>query len=149
MNSGINYIILIIVLYTIWTILMEAISKNYSSCFCIILKINIFAGLLALILLYFHTKKECKHHHSIKEIFNMPYIILFGLVLIAMTSVICNKYWLKAVKTTNSGYVVGLSNIHVVIVAILSVFLFKTKMNKHNYLGIVAIIGGSYLLTKN
>jgi len=148
MNSAINYIILIIVLYSIWTIIMEAISKKYSSCFCITLKTYIFAGIIALIFMYFHTKHDCQHHDSIKDIFNMPIVILIGLVLIACASLMGNKYWLKAVNTTNSGFVVGLTNIYIVIVALLSVFLFNTKMNNYNYLGIFTIIGGTYLLTK-
>jgi drug/metabolite transporter (DMT)-like permease len=148
MNSAINYIILIIVLYSIWTIIMEAISKKYSSCFCITLKIYIFAGILSLIFMYFHTKHDCQHHDSIKDIFNMPIVILIGLILIACASLMGNKYWLKAVNTTNSGFVVGLTNIYIVIVALLSVFLFNSKINKYNYLGIFTIIGGTYLLTK-
>ena len=147
MNSAISYIVIIIVLYSIWTIIMEAISKNYSSCFCITLKIYIFAGIISLILMYFHVKNDCKHHDTIKDIIKTPLIILIALIFISLI-IISNKYWLQAVTYTNSGFVSALSNGYIIIVAILSAFLFKSKIKKLHYFGILAIIGGSYLLTK-
>ncbi len=148
MNSVISYIVIIIVLYSMWTIIMEAISKNYSSCFCITLKTYIFAGIMALILMYFHVKNDCKHHDTLKDIINTPIIIIIGLILVSLVIIISNKYWLKAVTQSNSGFVSALSNVYIVIVAILSAFLFKSKIKQQHYFGILAIVGGSYLLTK-
>ena len=148
MNSVLYYIIIIIVLYSIWTIIMEAISKKYSSCFCITLKTYIFAGVLAIILLYFHIKNGCKHHESLLDITKTPLIILASLILVAMTSLMSNRYWLKAVNKANSGYVVAMTNIYIVVVAILSVYFFKTKIKPTQYLGMLIIMGGCYLLTK-
>ena len=142
------HIIIIIVLTSLWTIIIEAISKNYSSCFCITLKTYIFAGIISMILMYFHIKNDCKHHHTFKDIINTPIIIIIGIILISLIIIIINKYWLKAVKHTNSGFVSAFSNLYIVIVAILSAFLFKSKIKQKQYLGILTIIVGSYLLIK-
>lgn len=148
MNTSLYYIILIIVMYAIWTIIIEAISKKYSNCFCITLKIYIFAGVISLLLMYFHIKNGCTHHESLTEISQMPISVLLGILLIAIMSIMANRYWIKAVETTNSGYVSALTSTNIVIVAILSAFFFKSKITRQNYLGILAIIGGTYLLVK-
>ena len=70
--------------------------QKYSSCFCITLKTYIFAGVIALILMYFHVKNDCNHHDSLKDIINMPIMVLIGIVLIACASLLGNKLWLKA-----------------------------------------------------
>lgn len=148
MNTSLYYIILIIVIYAIWTIIIEAIAKKYSNCFCITLKIYIFAGVISLLLMYFHTKNGCKHHESLNEIIKTPFIVLLGIILIALMTIMANRYWIKAVENTNSGYVTALTSTNIIIVAILSAFLFKSKITKQDYLGIFAIIGGTYLLVK-
>ena len=148
MNSVTYYIILIIVMYAIWTIIIEAISKKYSNCFCITLKIYIFAGVIALLLMHYHVKNGCSHHESLTEIAQMPIAVLLGILLIAIMSIMANRYWIKAVENTNSGYVSALTSINIVIVAILSAFLFKSKITRQHYFGILAIIGGTYLLVK-
>jgi drug/metabolite transporter (DMT)-like permease len=148
MNTGLYYIILIIIMYAIWSIMIEAITKKYSNCFCITLKIYIFAGAIALLLMYFHVKNGCTHHESLTQLANMPAIILLGILLISLMSILSNRYWIKAVENTNSGYVSALTSINIIIVAILSAFLFKSNITKMNYLGILTIIGGTYLLVK-
>lgn len=148
MNTSLYYIILIIVMYAMWTIIIEAISKNYSNCFCITLKIYIFAGIISLLLMYFHTKNGCKHHESITEIAKMPMIILLAIILLGFMTILANRYWIKAVEDTNSGYVAALASVNIIIVAILSAFLFKSKITKQHYIGILAILGGTYLLVR-
>ena len=148
MNNVTYYIILIIVMYALWTIILEGISKKYSTCFCITLKIYIFAGVISLLLMYFHVKNGCKHHESLMEIAQMPLTILIGLLLIAIMSIMTNKYWIKAIEDKNAGYVTALTSTYIIIVAIASAFLFKSKITRQHYLGILAIIGGTYLLVK-
>ena len=148
MNKSLYYIILIIVMYAIWAIIIEGISKKYSNCFCITLKIYIFAGVIALLLMHYHVKNGCSHHESLTEIAQMPFVVLLGILLIAIMGIISNRYWIKVVETTNSGYVSALTSINIIIVAILSAFLFKSKITRQHYLGIFAIIGGTYLLVK-
>jgi drug/metabolite transporter (DMT)-like permease len=148
MNSVTYYIILIIVMYALWTIILEGISKKYSTCFCITLKIYIFAGVIALLLMHYHVKNGCSHHESLTEIAKMPISVLVGILLIAIMSIMANKYWIKAIEDKNAGYVSALTSTYIIIVAIASAFLFKSKITRQHYFGILAIIGGTYLLVK-
>jgi len=77
-----------------------------------------------------------------------PKILLIGLIIIAFVIILANRTWVKAVSQSNAGFVSAISNTYIVIVTILSAYLFKTEIKPIQYLGIGAIIGGCYLLAK-
>lgn len=148
MESWVYYTFSIIILYAIWAIGMEILVKKYKSCACISLQTYMFAGLIAFILFYYHIKNGCDHYNNVSDIFSAPKILLIGLIIVAFVIILANRTWVKAVSVSNAGFVSAISNSYVVIVTLLSAYLFKTKIKPLQYLGIGAIIGGCYLLSK-
>ena len=148
MEGLVYYTFSIIILYAIWAIGMEIIVKKYTNCACISLQTYIFAGLISFILFYYHIKKGCDHYHCVSDIFSAPKLLLVGLIIVAFVIILANITWIKAVSLSNAGLVSAISNSYIVIVTLLSAYLFKTKIKPLQYLGISAIIGGCYLLTR-
>ena len=148
MDHWIYNVALIIILYSVWALGLELLSKKYSTCECLSLQTYIFAGLIALIILFFHIKKGCNHYKSITDIKKTPMIILIGLVVIALTIVLANRVWYKAVSKVNSGVLAAVTNSYIILVAIASAYLYRTKIKTTQYIGIGCIMFGSYMLTK-
>lgn len=148
MEGWVYYTFSIIILYAIWALGMEILVKKYKNCACISLQTYIFAGIIAFILFYYHIKKGCDHYHCVSDIFSAPKILLIGLIIVAFVIILANRTWTKAVSLSNAGFVSAISNSYVVIVTILSAYLFKTKIKPLQYLGIGSIIGGCYLLSR-
>lgn len=148
MESWIYNILFIIILYAVWALGMEIIVKKYTNCTCISLQTYMFAGLFASILFCNHIRNGCHHYKSINDIIRTPKGIIFWLIIISLAIIIANQSWVKAVKQTNSGFVSAITNSYIVIVTIISAYLFNTKIKTIQYVGIASIIGGCYLLTK-
>lgn len=148
MKSWIYNILYIIILYAVWALGMEIIVKKYTNCTCISLQTYMFAGLFALILFCNHIKNGCPHYKSINDIIKAPKGIIIWLIIISLAIIFANQSWLKAVKRTNSGFVSAITNSYIVIVTIISAYLFNTKITPIQYTGIASIIGGCYLLSR-
>ena len=148
MEHWIYNIFIIIVLYSIWALGLELLSKKYSRCECLSLQTYIFAGVMAMILLLFHIKKGCKHYKSIKDFKNTPLIILLGLVIISSAIVWANRQWYQAVNKVNSGIISATTSTYIILVTIVSAYLYRTKISTKQYIGIGTILGGIFLLVK-
>jgi drug/metabolite transporter (DMT)-like permease len=146
MEHWIYNIAIIIVLYSIWALGLELLSKKYSSCECLSLQTYIFAGTIALILLLFHIKKGCTHYKSISDIKNTPLLILIGLIIIACAIVMANRHWYQAVNKVNSGFISATTSTYIVLVTFASAYLYRTKISTKQYIGIATILGGTFLL---
>jgi drug/metabolite transporter (DMT)-like permease len=148
MKDWLKYSFGLVFVYTLWTLIFEYIVKKHSDCFCSILFVYIFAGILATFVLLSHIKKDCKLYKKITDIKTMPIFILILIVIISVCVIISNKLWVNALKYSNSGYIGSISNLYIVFVTILSAYLFKTKVSMINGAGIGAMLFGAYLLSK-
>lgn len=149
MEKWIKYSLYLVILYTIWTLIFEYIIKKHTNCFCVTLLTYIFAGTIALVLLFNHIKKDCKHMDKLTDINNIPLIVLALIILVSFCIISTNKLWLKALENgKNSGYVGSISNLYIVFVTILSSYIFAHKINNKGIMGIIMMLGGAYLLAK-
>jgi drug/metabolite transporter (DMT)-like permease len=148
MEAWVYHTFTIIILYAIWAIGMEILVKKYSNCACISLQTYIFAGIIASILFYHHIQKGCVHYKCVSDIMSAPRVLLIGLIIVSFVIIMANRTWIKAVSLSNSGFVSAVSSTYIVIVTLLSAYLFKTKVKPIQYLGIGLIVGGCYLLAK-
>jgi len=149
MEKWIKYSLYLVILYTIWTLIFEYIIKKHTNCFCVTLLTYVFAGTIALILLFNHIKKDCKHMDKLTDINNIPSIVLALIILVSFCIISTNKLWLKALENgKNSGYVGSISNLYIVFVTILSSYIFAHKINNKGIMGIIMMLGGAYLLAK-
>lgn len=149
MEKWIKYSLYLAILYTIWTIIFEYIIKKYTNCFCVTLLTYIFAGTLALILLFNHIKKDCKHMNKLTDINNLSPIILGLIVLIGFCIISTNKLWIKTLENgKNAGYVGSISNLYIVFVTILSSYIFAHKIDNNSIIGIILMLVGAYLIAK-
>ena len=149
MEKWIKYSLYLVILYTIWTLIFEYIIKKHTNCFCVTLLTYVFAGTIALILLFNHIKKDCKHMDKLTDINNIPSIVLALIILVSFCIISTNKLWLKALENgKNSGYVGSISNLYIVFVTILSSYIFAHKIDNNSIIGIIMMTGGAYLLAK-
>lgn len=149
MEKWIKYSLYLVILYTIWTLIFEYIIKKHTNCFCVTLLTYVFAGTIALILLFNHIKKDCKHMDKLTDINNIPLIVLALIILVSFCIISTNKLWLKALENgKNSGYVGSISNLYIVFVTILSSYIFAHKINNKGIMGIIMMLGGAYLIAK-
>jgi len=149
MEKWIKYSLYLVILYTIWTLIFEYIIKKHTNCFCVTLLTYVFAGTIALILLFNHIKKDCKHMDKLTDINNIPSIVLALIILVSFCIISTNKLWLKALENgKNSGYVGSISNLYIVFVTILSSYIFPHKINNKGIMGIIMMLGGAYLIAK-
>jgi uncharacterized membrane protein len=148
MTNSLNNIFIIIILYSIWALGLELLSKKYSQCECLSLQTYIFAGTIASIFLFFHIKKGCNHYKNISDITKTPIKVLLCIVIISIAIVWANRAWYKAVNKTNSGFVSALTSSYIILVAIISAHMYRTKIKMSQYIGIGSIITGCYLLSK-
>jgi len=149
MENWIKYSLYLVILYTIWTLIFEYIIKKHTNCFCVTLLTYVFAGTLALILLFNHIKKDCKHMNKITDINNLSPIVLGLIIFVSFCVISTNKLWLKALENgKNSGYVGSISNLYIVFVTILSSYIFAHKIDNKNIIGIVLMLIGAYLIAK-
>lgn len=149
MENWIKYSLYLVILYTLWTLIFEYIVKKHTNCFCIILFTYIFAGIIALILLLSHVKKDCKHMNKITDINNLSPMILGLIIFVSFCIILSNKIWIKALENgKNSGYIGSISNLYIIFVTILSSYIFAHKINNKSIIGIVLMLIGSYLIAK-
>ena len=148
MKPWIYNIIIIVILYSIWSLGLEFLSKQYTNCECMSMQTYIFAGIIATIMLILHINNGCENYKKINDIAKMPMIIFICLTIIAIAIVWANKAWYKAVNHVNSGFVSAMSSSYIIIVTIISAYLFRTKITKEQYIGIGLMMGGCYLLAK-
>jgi uncharacterized membrane protein len=148
MEEWLMYSLIVVIIYTVWTILYEEILKKHDDCACMPLKMYMIVGILALIYFIYHVKHECKHGdkitHSLKSTNSKVFIYIS---IIAVFVLLSNRFLLKAiVDKGNSGYVYSITNMYIIMVTILSAYLYNTKIEKKHIIGIVAIIFGSGVL---
>ena len=148
MEGWIYNTLFIIILYAVWALGMEIVVKKYTTCTCISLQTYMFAGLFALVLFCNHIKSGCPHYKSLSDIVKAPKVIIFWLIIVSLAIILANRSWIKAVKDTNSGFVSAITNSYIVIVTIISAYLFNTKITTIQYAGIASIVAGCYLLSK-
>jgi drug/metabolite transporter (DMT)-like permease len=148
MENWLKYSLYIVIFYTLWTIVFEYIIKRYTDCFCIILITYVLTGILALLYLQYHIKTDCKIFNNIGDIKKIPNIILLFMVIIALSVLITNKLWIKALENnTNAGYVGSIANMYIIFVTLISAYLFQSKLTLKNIGGIIIMLGGAYLLS--
>ena len=148
MQEWLKYSIYLIILYTIWTIIFEYIVKKHTSCFCITLKTYIIAGILAFIYLIYHIKHNCKHFNNLSDIKNISSVLLLLIVFMALCVLITNKLWINALDhNVNAGYIGSISNMYIILVTIISAYLFNSNITKKNIFGIIIMITGAYLIS--
>lgn len=146
MEHWIYNIIIIIVLYSIWALGLELLSKKYSSCECLSLQTYIIAGVIATIIMLFHIKKGCTNYKSISDVKNTPLLVLIGVIIIACAIVMANRHWYQAVSKVNSGLISATTSTYIILVTLVSAYLYRTKITAKQYIGIGTILGGTYLL---
>lgn len=149
MEKWLLYSFITVFIYTIWTIIYEEIVKNHDNCFCIQLKIYMMIGIFAFIYFIYHIQYECKHGKTVKDSIyatsNMAYIYA---LIIAILSIIANKYIIKAVLNKgNSGHVYSIVNVYIVLVTFISAYLYNTRVGKKDMIGIITILFGSMILS--
>ena len=147
MYSWVYYSLLIIIIYTIWTVTYEVIIKNHDNCLCVPLKMYIITGIFAVLFYLYHINTECKHGNTI-NIFNTTSIkVILMLAFISFLILLSNRYWLKAlIKKGNSGYVAALTNTYIILVTFISAYMYNNSIEKQHVAGIFAIIIGSAML---
>ncbi len=146
MEHWIYNIFIIIILYSIWALGLELLSKKYSNCECLSLQTYIFAGIIASVVMYFHIKKGCTQYKSISDVKNTPLLVLIGIIIIACAIVTANRHWYKAVNKVNSGFISATTSTYIILVTLASSYLYRTKISFKQYIGIGTILGGTYLL---
>lgn len=149
MEKWIVYSLIVVIIYAIWTLIYEEIIKKHDNCFCMQLKIYMIVGILSFLYFLYHIQSECNHGKTIKESIdgtsNKAY---FYIMIIAVLSIMANKFILKAILDKgNSGYVYSITNIYIVFVTLASAYLYNTQVKNKDIFGIFAIIAGSALLS--
>lgn len=57
-----------------------------------------------------------------------------------------NRQWYQAVNKVNSGIISATTSTYIILVTIVSAYLYRTKISTKQYFGIGTILVGTYLL---
>ncbi len=148
MEEWLVYSLIVVIIYTVWTLLYEEIVKKHDDCACMPLKMYMIVGVLALIFFIYHVKHECKHGDKISSCIKSTNTKVFIYIsVIAIFILLSNRFLLKAIiEKGNSGYVYSITNMYIIMVTILSAYLYNTKVERKHMIGIAAILVGSGIL---
>ena len=148
MEEWLIYSLIVVIIYTVWTMLYEEVVKKHDDCLCMPLKMYILVGIFAVFFLFYHVKNECKHGTDIKNTIqstNLKSLLYIG--LIAILILMANRFLLKAILDKgNSGYVYSVTNMYIIIVTVLSAYFYNTEIKKKHIFGILTILVGSGIL---
>jgi drug/metabolite transporter (DMT)-like permease len=150
MKKWFMYSLIVVIIYTLWTLLYEQIIKKQDDCFCMPLKIYMIVGILAFLFFLYHVKNECKHACTIKE--NIMEKTSFKgysyIFIIAILILLSNRFILNAIiDKGNSGYVYSIANTYIIVVTLISAYMSNTTINKKDIIGIFAILTGTTIIS--
>jgi|SRR3989344_1580242 len=85
---------------------------------------------------------------STKTSIKITFFMLILLIIAAVFSLLGNYFQVKAVNDApNPGYAITLQSTSLILITILSIFLFKSSFSWVKLVGILVVIFGSYLLS--
>ena len=148
MKSWFIYGFIIAIIYAIWSILIEDVTKKNKNCLCITLYIYILVGIISLIYLFYHSMHECHHGSNMKDNllqFNKSSILkIISVSFLVITSFILLNYCFK--NDINVLNVYAMSNLYIVFFALYGAVILSNKLSIVNIIGISMVIGGIALL---
>ena len=149
MEIWLIYSLLIMFIYTIWTIMQEYIVKNHDDCFCVNYKIYIVAGLISFIYLMYHLKShECTHSKTLMGTIKYSNIKVWSIILfISILIIIVAKYWVLAViDNGNSGYVTAITSISIIFITLYSYYTSNDNISSTKLMGVIIMLIGTGMI---
>lgn len=138
------YSLIVIGIYAIWELLWEYITRKHDVCWCTSLITIISAGAISIIILLYHLNT---HEHTFGK--GMTNWTWFWLIFMAVFMVGANTFYGLAVKYgVNASLVQGLTNNYILVVFIASTLLYQQGWDWSQFVGLVMIVIGTYLITQ-
>lgn len=142
------YGLIIAIMYALWSVLLENVSKNNKNCLCLILYIYILVGIISFIYLLYHIKYNCCHGTNLKDnLSNFDRSSIFKIIIVSflifISFIIINICFKKNINIVN---VYAMSNLYIVLLLLYIVFTTDKSLNLKEIGGIIMIVGGLALL---